>query len=95
MPITWQEVEYVAHLARLQLTEQEKARFADQLDAILAYMEKLNELDTEGVEPMVHGIEGTEPVRPDRVGHSLPRQEALRNAPESRDGYFKVPRIIE
>jgi len=95
MPITRQEVEHVALLSRLELTEQEKARFAEQLDAILAYMGKLNELDTEGIEPMVHGIEGTEPVRLDELGQSLPRQEALQNAPESRDGYFKVPRIIE
>ena len=95
MPITREEVEYVAHLSRLALTEAEMARFAVQLDAILSYMEKLNELDTEGVEPMVHGIEAPERVRHDEVGESLPRQEALQNAPESSEGCFKVPRIIE
>jgi len=95
MPISREQVEYVAHLSRLELTEREKDRFADQLGDILAYMDKLNELDTEGVPPMVHGIGGFEPVRPDAVGESLPRREALRNAPESAEGCFKVPRIIE
>ncbi|MHC4481127.1 MAG: Asp-tRNA(Asn)/Glu-tRNA(Gln) amidotransferase subunit GatC [Planctomycetota bacterium] len=95
MPITRQQVDYVAHLSRLELTEQEKERFAGQLDAILSYMEKLNELDTAGVEPMVHGMEGQQPVRPDKVGESLEREEALRNAPASSDGCFRVPRIIE
>lgn len=95
MPITRQEVEYVAHLSRLELTEQEMEKFAGQLDAILGYMDKLNELDTEGVEPMVHGVEGRQPVRLDAVGESLRREEALQNAPESSEGCFKVPRIIE
>jgi aspartyl-tRNA(Asn)/glutamyl-tRNA(Gln) amidotransferase subunit C len=95
MPITREEVEYVAHLSRLALTEAEMERFAGQLDAILHYMEKLNELDTEGIEPMVHGIESPELVRHDEVGESLPRQEALQNAPESSEGCFKVPRIID
>jgi len=95
MPITRQEVEHVAHLSRLALSEGELEKFASQLDAILAYVAKLNELDTEGVEPMVHGIEGQEPVRQDVVGESLPCKEALQNAPDSADGCFRVPRIIE
>ncbi len=95
MPITRPEVERVAHLSRLDLTEAEKDRFAGQLDAILAYMEKLNELDTSDVDPMVHGIEGRQTAQPDQVGQSLPREEALRNAPQSAEGCFKVPRIIE
>ncbi|MHC5034764.1 MAG: Asp-tRNA(Asn)/Glu-tRNA(Gln) amidotransferase subunit GatC [Planctomycetota bacterium] len=95
MPITREQVEYVAHLSRLELSEGEKEKFAGQLGEILGYMEKLNELDTEGIEPMVHGIEGHQPVRQDEVGTSLPRGEALANAPESSEGCFKVPRIIE
>lgn len=95
MPITPEQVDYVAHLSRLKLTEAEKAKFAGQLDAILGYVEKLNELDTEGVEPMVHGVAAPAPVRRDVAGESLPRREALRNAPESSDGCFRVPRIIE
>lgn len=95
MPITREEVEYVAHLSRLELSDGEMEKFGSQLDAILGYMGKLNELDTQGVEPMVHGIEAPAPVRQDVAGRSLPSAESLRNAPESHDGYFKVPRIIE
>ena len=95
MPITRQEVERVAHLSRLELSDDEREKFGGQIDAILGYMDKLNELDTEGVEPMVHGIEGEQLLRPDAVGVSLPREEALQNAPESSEGCFKVPRIIE
>jgi len=95
MAITREVVDYVAHLSRLDLSEQEKERFAGQLSAILAYMDKLNELDTGDVEPMVHGITGTQMVREDRVAPSLSRDEALANAPGQADGCFKVPRIIE
>ncbi len=95
MPIGRDEVEHVAHLSRLELSEEEKEKFAGQLGAVLAYVEKLEELDTTGVEPMVHGIDGNQATRPDRAGESLPREEALRNAPESSEGCFKVPRIIE
>jgi aspartyl-tRNA(Asn)/glutamyl-tRNA(Gln) amidotransferase subunit C len=95
MPITRKEVEYVAHLSRLELTEEEMQRLQGQLDSILGYMDKLNELDTTGVEPMVHAIQAQPIVREDLAGSSLPRKEALQNAPESADGCFKVPRIIE
>jgi aspartyl-tRNA(Asn)/glutamyl-tRNA(Gln) amidotransferase subunit C len=95
MAITRREVDYVAHLSRLELTEAEKDTFAGQLSAIVGYMDKLNALDTSGVEPMVHGIEGHQRTRPDAAGKSLPRSEALRNAPEQSEGCFKVPRIIE
>ena len=95
MAITREQVDYVAHLSRLELSEADRDRFAGQLGAILAYMEKLNELDTGDVEPMLHGIDGTQPVRTDEVGDSLPRDEALGNAPDSAQGCFKVPRIID
>lgn len=95
MPITRQEVEHVAFLSRFELSDEETDMFAEQLGAILDYMAKLDELDTSGVEPMVHGVEGRQPARPDEVGPSLERRDALRNAPEQADGCFKVPRIIE
>ncbi len=95
MPITRREVEYVAHLSRLELTEEELQRLGGQLDSILGYMQKLDELDTSGVEPMLHGIQAQPLVREDAAGGSLPRKEALQNAPDSADGCFKVPRIIE
>ncbi len=95
MPITRKQVEYVANLSRLRLSEEEKQRFAEQLDAILRYVEKLNELDTAGVEPLVHVAEGENVFREDVPGESLQQKDALENAPESSDGCFKVPRIIE
>jgi aspartyl-tRNA(Asn)/glutamyl-tRNA(Gln) amidotransferase subunit C len=95
MAITREQVEHVAYLSRLRLSEQELDTMAAQLGTILEYMDKLNELDTTDVEPMLHGIEGCQPFRADAAGGSLPRQEALRNAPEASGGCFKVPRIIE
>ena len=95
MAITEQEVRYVAHLSRLELSEDELARFAAQLDEVLQYVEKLNELDTSQVEPMLHAIAHENVFREDVPGHSLTRDEALGNAPDSSEGCFKVPRIIE
>ena len=95
MPITREQVEYVAHLSRLELSEVEKEKFAHQLDDILRYMEKLDELDTTDVEPLVHVSERQNVFREDAVGEPLPREDALSNAPESRQGCFKVPRIVE
>ena len=95
MSITRAQVEHVALLARLDLSEAEKETFSTQIGAILDYVAKLDELDTAGVEPMVHGIAAPAPLRADEAGASLPPDEALRNAPESMDGCFRVPRIIE
>jgi len=93
--ISREQVEYVANLSRLELSKEEKERFAAQLGQILEYVEKLNELDTSGVAPMVHAIERENVWRQDASGGSLSREEALQNAPESAEGCFRVPRIIE
>ena len=95
MSISREQTEHVAHLSRLHLSDAELDRLSDDLAHILAYVDKLNELDTSDVEPMVHGIEGRQPLRGDAVGESLQRDEALQNAPESSEGCFKVPRIID
>ena len=95
MPITPEQVEYVARLARLALSDEEKSLFARQLDDILAYVEKLNELPTDDVEPLVHVAPRHNVLREDDVAASLPEKEALANAPERTEGHFKVPRIIE
>ena len=95
MAITREQVEYVANLARLDLSGDEKDVFARQLDSILHYIEKLNELDTSQVEPLVHVAEDVNVFREDAVAPSLPREEALANAPDQQDGCFKVPRIID
>lgn len=95
MKITRQEVEYVARLARLDLTEQEKTVFTSQLSSILAYVEKLNELDTSGIEPTSHVIDIINVTRPDETRDSLSQDAALANAPDKTAGHFRVPKIIE
>lgn len=95
MKITKEEVEHVARLARLELTEEEKERMRAQLDSILQYMEKLNELDTAAVEPTSHAIPMVNVMREDELRPCLPQEEALANAPDRQDVFFRVPRIIE
>ncbi|BDD89079.1 Asp-tRNA(Asn)/Glu-tRNA(Gln) amidotransferase subunit GatC [Desulfofustis limnaeus] len=94
MSISEQEVRHVAHLARLQLTEAQLRQMTGQLDTILSYVDKLSELDTEGVAPTTHALAASNAFREDRVAPSLPRQEALANAPQHNDESFIVPRVI-
>ncbi len=89
------DIEKVARLARLELSEEEKVTFGNQLEQILTYMEQLNRLDTSGVEPTSHAIPIHNVFREDEVQPSLPREEVLAIAPDQQDGHFKVPRIIE
>ncbi|MBP1774514.1 MAG: gatC [candidate division NC10 bacterium] len=93
--ITRAEVEHVARLARLALSEEEKERMTSQLDAILGYVDKLNALDTSGVEPTATVIPMVSVMREDVVRPSLSREDALANAPDREDVFFRVPRIIE
>lgn len=93
--ITLAEVEHVARLARLDLTPEEKGKMRSQLDAILTYIDKLRELDTEGVEPTSHAIPMTNVMREDEPRPSFPKEEMLANAPEREGDFFRVPRIIE
>jgi len=95
MKISRKEVEHVAELARLRFDEAELERFTHQLNAILSYIGKLNELDTSRVEPTYHVLDLGNVLREDEVRPSLSREIALANAPERADGFFKVPRIIE
>ncbi|GKU76096.1 Asp-tRNA(Asn)/Glu-tRNA(Gln) amidotransferase subunit GatC [Paenibacillus sp. L3-i20] len=95
MSITLKDVEHVANLARLELTDTEKAQFTDQLNAILKYAEKLNELDTDHVEPTTHVLPITNVMREDVQKESLPIEKVLRNAPDEEDGHFKVPAVLE
>jgi aspartyl-tRNA(Asn)/glutamyl-tRNA(Gln) amidotransferase subunit C len=89
------EVEEIAVLARLRLDDAEVERLRGELTAILGYAEKLQSLDTEGVEPMTHAVPLDCPLRTDEVGASLPADEALADAPQRVDDFFGVPRIIE
>ena len=95
MKITMQEVEHVARLARLELNEQEKETMRVQLDSILSYIDKLNELDTLGIEPTSHVLPMTNVYREDEVQPSLSQEEALANAPDRHDLFFRVPKILE
>lgn len=93
--ITRREVEHVARLARLELSEEEKDVMTAQLDRILGYVDKLKELDTSQVEPTSHVIPMVNVMREDEVKPSLSPDDALANAPDRETPYFRVPRIIE
>ena len=95
MKITKQEVEHVAALARLELSEQEKELLTSQLSNILTYVEKLNELDTKGVEPTAHVLDIRNVMRDDVPEESLTQERALANAPEKAAGHYKGPKSIE
>ena len=95
MSITKEEVKHVAHLARLEFSEEELEQFTDQLAQILTYVAKLNELDTSQVEPTYHALRLTNVFREDEVKASIPTEEALANAPERENGFFVVPKVIK
>ena len=95
MEISKEQVEHVAKLARLEVSEDEKAMFARQLSAILTYMDQLKEVDTEGVEPTATVLPTENVWREDAVKPSLTQEQALANAPDKADGFFRVPKIIE
>ena len=94
MKITKKEVLYVAELARLNLDEAAIEKFAGQIGDILAYVDKLNEVDTEGVEPTSHAITLTNAFREDELQSHLDRDKALANAPQREDGNFVVPKVV-
>jgi aspartyl-tRNA(Asn)/glutamyl-tRNA(Gln) amidotransferase subunit C len=93
--ISKQQVEHVAKLARLEVSEDEKAMFARQLSAILTYMDQLREVNTEGVEPTATVLPTENVGREDEVRPCLAQEQALANAPDQADGFFRVPKILE
>jgi aspartyl-tRNA(Asn)/glutamyl-tRNA(Gln) amidotransferase subunit C len=98
MALTEKDARYVADLAHLELTEDEVKRFLPQLDSILEYMQKLNELDTSRVEPMAqvtYAAAENPALRADAPYKTFSQDEALANAPETGAGCFKVPLVIE
>ena len=90
-----QQVRHIAHLGRLKLTDAEIETFGAQLSDILDYVEQLNELDTEGVEPTAHAVAVRNVMAPDAPREPLPRDRALANAPQQQDGFFKVPKVLD
>jgi aspartyl-tRNA(Asn)/glutamyl-tRNA(Gln) amidotransferase subunit C len=94
MKISKNQVEHVAHLARLTLTEEDLEKMTSQLDNILSYVDKLDKLDTHLIQPTSHVFSVCNAFREDIVKESLPRQKALMNAPQENGEMFQVPRII-
>ena len=95
MKITREQVEHVAALARLALEDRELDTLTGQMDAILGYVDKLNELDTEGIVPTAHAVPMENAFRVDEVASSFANEEALGNAPAAQKGCFRVPKVIE
>lgn len=91
--ITVKDVEHVAKLARLELTEEEKEKFAGQLGDVLKYVEQMNEVDTSDVVPMAHAMDFVNVMREDKVNYEQTKAELMKNAPDEEDGFFKVPKI--
>jgi aspartyl-tRNA(Asn)/glutamyl-tRNA(Gln) amidotransferase subunit C len=89
------QVEHVADLARLALTEEEKERFREQLSSILSYAARLQQLDTRAIPPTATVLPLQNVLREDEVRPSLPREDALANAPEVEDAHFRVPIVLE
>ncbi len=95
MRITREQVQHVATLARLSLSEDEVATFTGQMGDILAYVEKLNELNTDGIVPTSHAVPMENAFRDDVVRPSIGVENALANAPDRVEGFFRVPKVIE
>ena len=95
MTIDNKTVEEIAHLARLEFNEEDKPEMVKDMNRMLAFVNKLNELDTTGIEPLVYMTSETNILRTDEVVVSITQQEALKNAPKHDSDYFKAPKVIE
>jgi len=95
MSFSRDEIEYAAALSKIELSKEEKAEYSRQLTRILEYVNKLKELNTECIDPACNVLCMTGTMREDKAGSSLNREDLLMNAPDSRDGFIKVPKIIE
>ena len=93
--LTAEQVRQIAHLARLELTDAELAVLAPQLDAIVAYMGQLQQVSTQGVEPLAHALPVENVFRDDEPAASLPVDEALANTPARRGPFYAVPAVLE
>ena len=95
MAVSIEDVNYIAKLAKLEFKEQELIDLAKDLNEILGYMDKLNELDTENVEPLSYPIEKDNVFREDKLQNSVTSESALLNAPDATEHFFKVPKVIK
>lgn len=94
MSLSKKEIDHLANLARLNLSDKEKGNLTEDLNKILSYVDQLNEVDVEGVEPLVSVIEKDTVLREDVARPSLSQKDALKNAPEKNSDYFKVPKVL-
>ena len=95
MSVSIHQVEKIARLAKLSFSQKENENFTDQFNQILTFMEKLNELDTETVEPTTHMLDLQNAMREDNSKTGLSQDEALDNAPRSKYGFFSVPKVLD
>lgn len=95
MALTLNDVARIAHLARIEISDDEARAMLAQLNDILAMIEKMQKIDTAGVAPMAHPLGGSQRLRDDRVTESDARDENMKNAPAAQDGLFLVPRVVE
>ena len=95
MEVTSEMVERLAHLARLSFTEEENKELQYDLERMIAFVEKLKEVDTTGIEPLLHITGTTNMLREDEISHDISRREALLNAPLTDGTFFKVPKMIK
>ena len=95
MPLSLQEVEHIAKLARLELTDEQKARYRGQVEAILDHVAKLQELDTTDVPPTASVSVGQMPLRADEARPGMAADDLLKNAPKQADGQFQIPPVFE
>ena len=94
MPVSVKDAAYIAELARLKFSDAELEKITGDLNEILTYMDKLNELDTKDIEPLSHPVGFTNVFRDDQIKPSTSADEALKNAPDKTEEYFKVPKVI-
>ncbi len=95
MAISREQVLHIARLARVELSDDEVERYREDLSSILDYVDKLAELDVEGVEPTTHAVALESRLREDAVEQRLSHEDVLNNAPDSEDGQFRVPKVVE
>lgn len=95
MKIDKQTVEKIAHLARLNFNEGSKEKMTSELNVILEWIDKLNEMDTEGIEPLTNMSMEVNVMREDEVKNEMSHEEALRNAPKKDSNYFRVPKVLD
>lgn len=95
MSVTKEDVQYIAHLARLQVSDDEAEHLKEDMNQILDYMDDLAEVDTSDVEPLEHVTDLEYRFREDEAGEPVDHEDALKNAPDADTDYFRVPRVIE